>query len=344
MPDLLDLDSYDYDLPRELIAQYPLSERSSSRLMLVDRATGDISHLQFKDIIHLLKPGEVLVVNDSKVIPARLYGQKANGTKIEVLLLHRTGEATWKCMVSPGKRLKKAQWLEFSPRLRGWISLPDAAGLREIGFEDPEDYWQEIERIGHIPLPPYIKRPDEAGDRKAYQTVYAREPGSVAAPTAGLHFTPELMADLEKKGIIICRVLLHVGMGTFLPVKTERIDDHKMHSEYCTIPPDTAWIINSAKSEKRRVIAVGSTSIRALESFWDEGTLRCGSRWTDIFIYPGKEIKVADALITNFHLPKSSLLMMVSAFAGYELVRRAYDIAVGQRYRFFSYGDAMYIT
>ncbi|MFO8144915.1 MAG: tRNA preQ1(34) S-adenosylmethionine ribosyltransferase-isomerase QueA [Candidatus Syntrophosphaera sp.] len=344
MPDYLDLESYDYHLPRELIAQYPLSDRSSSRLMQVDRNTGNISHLHFRDIVKLLLPGEVLVVNDSRVIPARLYGQKTNGTKIEILLLHKVGEATWKCMVHPGKRLKTSQWLEFSPGFKGHVSLPDADGLREIKFEDKANYWREIERIGHVPLPPYIKRPDETLDRETYQTVYAREPGSVAAPTAGLHFTPELMDALKEKGVIICNVLLHVGMGTFLPVKTERIDQHKMHSEYCTLPPGTAEIINSARQEKRRVVAVGSTTIRTLESFWQGGQIMSGSRWTDIFIYPGRKIQVADALITNFHLPKSSLLMMISAFAGYELIRNAYKAAIEERYRFFSYGDAMYIS
>ncbi len=344
MPDLLDIEAYNYHLPPELIAQYPLAERSSSRLMRVDRDSGDIANGEFADILNLLAPGEVLVVNSSKVIPARLYGQKDNGTKVEILLLHLVEGSCWKCMVHPGKRLKIAQWLEFSPRLRGWVSEADADGLREIEFADPESYWSEIEQVGHVPLPPYIKRPDESTDRNTYQTVYAHAPGSVAAPTAGLHFSAELLSALRQKGVQIVEVILHVGMGTFLPVKCQRIDAHKMHREFCTVPASTAEAVNSAKAEGKRVIAVGSTSVRTLESFWHGASLDSGSLWTDIFIYPGREIRVADAMITNFHLPKSSLLMMISAFAGYDLIRRAYQSAVAEKYRFFSYGDAMYIS
>lgn len=344
MVDLLDVNSYDYYLPQELIAQYPLKDRSSSRLMHIDRKTETISHLYFRDLVDLLNPGEILVINNSKVIPARLYGYKDNGTKIEVLLLNHLEDSKWKCMVHPGKRLKREQLLWFSPNLEGWISVPDDDGLRVIEFYSPDNYWEEIECIGHMPLPPYIKRQDEAEDRQTYQTVYAQEPGSVAAPTAGFHFTEEMLSQLREKGIQIVNIVLHIGMGTFVPIKTQRIDQHKMHSEFCTIPEETATVINMAKSEKRRIIAVGSTSIRTMESFWKDGTLISGSKWNDIFIYPGKEIQVADALITNFHLPKSTLLLMVSAFAGYELTRKAYKIAVQERYRFFSYGDAMYIS
>ncbi len=344
MTDLLDIEAYNYDLPQELIAQYPLADRCSSRLMRVDRSTGNLSHGGFSDILNLLAPGEVLVVNSSKVIPARLFGEKSTGTNIEVLLLHQLDGARWKCMVHPGKRLKTAQWLRFSLTLKGWLSLPDEDGLREIEFEGPESYWQEIERIGHVPLPPYIKRPEASTDRDDYQTVYANTPGSVAAPTAGMHFSAELLSALKQKGVQIAEVILHVGMGTFLPVKSQRIDAHKMHSEFCTLPAETAAAVNTAKAEGRRVIAVGSTSVRTLESFWNGSSLNSGSLWTDIFIYPGREIQVANALITNFHLPKSSLLMMISAFAGYELVRRAYQSAVEEKYRFFSYGDAMYIS
>jgi S-adenosylmethionine:tRNA ribosyltransferase-isomerase len=344
MPDLLDIESYDYHLPQELIAQYPLADRVSSRLMHVDRASGVIDHGHFGDILQLLEPGAVLVINNSRVIPARLFGQKANGTRIEVLLLNRLEGSRWKCMVHPGKRLKQEQWLEFSPDLKGWISLADADGLREIIFQDEEYYWQEIEKVGHMPLPPYIRRADEERDRGSYQTVYARDPGSVAAPTAGLHFSPQLLSGLESKGVRIVNVVLHVGMGTFLPVKCQRIDHHKMHSEFCTMPAETAGAVNAAKAEGRRVIAVGSTSIRTLESFWQDGQVQSGSKWTDIFIYPGRQLHAADALITNFHLPKSSLLMMISAFAGYDLIMRAYQTAIEERYRFFSYGDAMYIS
>ncbi len=344
MPDLLDLESYDYPLPPELIAQAPLAERSSSRLLHLDRRSGSLAHRHFGDLVGLMEPGEVLVVNNSKVIPARLFGRKSNGTQIEILLLNKLSCAQWKCMVHHGKRLKTAQWLDFSPILRGWVSLPDAEGLREIEFFSSGDYWQEIKRVGHTPLPPYIKRQDDSGDRSRYQTVYAEEPGSVAAPTAGLHFSADILDALKAKGVLICNVILHVGMGTFLPIKSPRIDQHKMHSEFCTLPFDTAQAVNAAREKGKRVIAVGTTSIRTLESFWSGGQVHAGSHWTDIFIYPGRELHVADALITNFHLPKSSLLMLVSAFAEFALVRQAYQEAVRERYRFFSYGDAMLIT
>jgi S-adenosylmethionine:tRNA ribosyltransferase-isomerase len=223
------------------------------------------------------------------------------------------------------------------------VSLPDEDGLRQISFEYVNDFWQELEKVGHVPLPPYIHREDQSSDREAYQTVYARQPGSVAAPTAGLHFTPELLARLSAKGVKIVKLTLHVGMGTFLPVKSSRIDQHKMHSEYCTVSPEAAETINSARLQDKRIIAVGSTSTRSLESFCEDGELVSGSRWTDIFIYPGRKMQMVDAMITNFHLPKSSLLMMISAFAGIELIKQAYREAVLERYRFFSYGDAMLI-
>ena len=344
MPDLLDLETYNYQLPQELIAQYPLPDRGSSRLLHLDRETGDVAHLSFRDIVSHINPGEVLILNSSRVIPARLFGHKDNGTQVEVLLLNKLSDATWRCMVHPGKRLKKEQWIEFSPSLKGFISLPDEDGLRKIEFSPAQGYWQIIEEIGHMPLPPYIRRTDEASDRNRYQTVYATEPGSVAAPTAGLHFDSDLLDELKQKGVQIHNVILHVGLGTFLPVKSERIDQHKMHSEYCTVPRETAEAVNSAIDDKRRVIAVGSTSMRTLESFAHEGRLESGSRWTDIFIYPGYRFQIASALITNFHLPKSSLLMMISAFAGLENVMKAYQKAVRERYRFFSYGDAMYIS
>ena len=344
MPDLLDLETYNYQLPQELIAQYPLPDRGSSRLLHLDRETGDVSHLSFRDIVSHLNPGEVLILNSSRVIPARLFGRKDNGTQVEVLLVNKLSDSTWRCMVHPGRRLKKEQWIEFSPTLKGFVSLPDEDGLREIEFSPAQDYWQIIEEIGHMPLPPYIRRTDEASDRNRYQMVYATEPGSVAAPTAGLHFDSDLLDELKQKGVQIRYVVLHVGLGTFLPVKSERIDQHKMHSEYCTVPPETAEAVNSAIAGGRRVIAVGSTSMRTLESFTREGRLESGSRWTDIFIYPGYRFQIASALITNFHLPKSSLLMMISAFAGLENVMKAYQMAVRERYRFFSYGDAMYIS
>lgn len=343
MSDPLALETYDYDLPEELIAQYPLERRDKSRLMRVNRQDETIGHLSFENILELIKPGEVLVLNDSKVIPARLYGEKENGTRVEILLLNELEQATWKCMVHPGKRLKQAQWLRFSDNLRAWVSTADLDGLRQISFESKHDFWQEIEQIGHVPLPPYIKRDDAQADRACYQTVYARQKGSVAAPTAGLHFTPEILARLEDNGVRIVKLTLHVGMGTFLPVKSDRIDEHKMHSEFCTVSEEAAELVNQARSQGKRIIAVGSTSARTLESFFDGDRLGSGSRWTDIFIYPGREMRVVDALLTNFHLPKSSLLMMISAFAGIELIKKAYREAVQQRYRFFSYGDAMMI-
>ncbi len=343
-PGPLDLESYAYDLPPELIAQYPLAERDSSRLLHLERSTGEISHLRFSGIEGLLRAGDVLVLNSSKVIPARLLGHKDNGTPVEVFLLRQLEGPRWQCLVHPGKRLKAKQWVVFSPGLKGLVSLPDPEGLREVEFAPDTDYWQEVEKVGHIPLPPYIHRPDEAGDRLTYQTVYASTPGSVAAPTAGLHFTQALLERLRHKGVLVHEVTLHVGMGTFLPVKVERIDQHRMHSEFCSLPPATAEAVNLALREGRRVIPVGSTSMRTLESFFREGELQSGSHWTDIFIYPGVEIKVASALLTNFHLPRSSLLMMISAFAGLDLVKQAYQAAVAERYRFFSYGDAMFIS
>lgn len=343
MPDLHSLSAYDYVLPSELIAQYPLEDRSSSRLMSVSRHTGEISRHHFSDIGKFFTPGDVLVLNNSEVIPARLFGTKENGTRIEVLLLHKVNDTRWKCMVHPGKRLKYEQYLQFSPTLKGCISLPDDDGLREIDMLPEGDFWEELHKAGHVPLPPYIKRPDAACDIETYQTIYAKEKGSVAAPTAGLHFTPELMKELQTNGIRICYVTLHVGIGTFLPVKADDITQHKMHSEYCTVSPETAAMVNEALHCGHRVIPVGSTSMRTLESFFQNGCVQSGSRWTDIYIYPGCDIKVASAMITNFHLPKSSLLMMISAFAGYDLVRKAYNEAVKEKYRFFSYGDAMLI-
>ncbi len=343
MFDPLDLDSYDYHLPAELIAQHPLPQRDSSRLMHVKRQTGTYEHLKFSHLPKLLQKGDLLVLNDSKVIPARLFGKKENGTKIEVLLLNELGSGCWKCMVHPGKRLKQEQWLEFSKTLRAYVSLADANGLRQITFESKDDFWLELDKVGHVPLPPYIKREDQKQDKQSYQTVYAAQKGSVAAPTAGLHFTHSLLQELESQQIQIAKLTLHVGIGTFLPVKTQRIDQHKMHAEFCTVSDELAQMVNQAKQDKRRVIAVGSTSARVLESFWKQGTLHAGSAWTDIFIYPGFKMQVVDALITNFHLPKSSLMMMISAFAGIELIKDAYLEAVKEKYRFFSYGDAMLI-
>lgn len=342
-PDLLDLTTYDYELPPELIAQHPLAQRDASRLMHLNRQDGSINHLSFNMLPQLLRAGDLLVLNNSKVIPARLFGKKENGTTIEVLLINEVESDTWMCMVHPGKRLKQEQWLEFSGGLKGYVYLPNADGLRRIRFQSEGSFWEQLNKVGHVPLPPYIKRADQSQDHQDYQTVYAENKGSVAAPTAGLHFTDALLKELEDMGVNIAKITLHVGMGTFLPVKTERIEDHKMHAEYCTISPEVAEMVNLAKQQGRRVIAVGSTSARTLESFWQDGSLQSGSKWTDIFIYPGIKMQVVDALITNFHLPKSTLLMMISAFCGIELIQKAYQEAIKERYRFFSYGDAMFI-
>jgi S-adenosylmethionine:tRNA ribosyltransferase-isomerase len=328
----------------ELIAQYPADKRDHSRLMHLYATDEGISHRTFTDLPDLLRPGDLLVLNNSKVFPARIFGHKDNGTKIEVLLLNPSSETDkWKCLLYPAKRIKQEQYITFSGNMRGWVYPENIDGVHDIKLEYSGEFWQEIERIGHIPLPPYIDRPDEQSDRTRYQTVYAQLQGSVAAPTAGLHFSHELIEKCKSKGIQFAELTLHVGIGTFRPVKTDIITEHKMHSECVQISADTAETINEAKAEGRRIIAVGTTSVRALESFWEAGKLQSGNRWTDIFIFPGYEFKVPDALITNFHLPESTLLMMVSAFAGYSFIRKAYQVAIAERYRFFSYGDAMYI-
>lgn len=336
--------SYHYDLPQELIAQFPAQKRDESRLMHLKCGSREICHRHFRSLGDLLHPGDVLVVNNSKVFPARIYGKKDNGTPIQVLLLHPTKESdTWKCLVQPGKRVRQDQWLTFSDTFRGYLYAKEDDGMREIRLEYRGELFSELEAIGHIPLPPYIERSDIASDKERYQTVYASEIGSVAAPTAGLHFTDALISALKEKGVIFTELTLHVGIGTFRPVKVDNILDHNMHSECAEVSAETAAIINQAKMEGRRVITVGTTSTRTLESFFEDGTMRHGNRWTDIFIYPGFKFQVTDALITNFHLPESTLLMMISAFAGYHFIKEAYAEAVAKRYRFFSYGDAMFI-
>ncbi len=342
-PDLHDVNSYHYDLPEELIAQYPLKDRTSSRLMVVDTAGSEITHRHFADIIEYLEAGDLLIVNNSKVFPARLYAKKENGNEVELLLTTEIRPNVWKTMVHPGKRLKTEQDLILSDGTQVRIGLADEDGFRIVEFPPDFDFWDRIYRIGHVPLPPYIDRADEAGDLETYQTVYADQPGSIAAPTAGFHFSEQLISELKGKGIRFAEVLLHVGIGTFKPVKAERIEDHVMHSEYCSISPEVADLYNSTREAGKRIIAVGTTSLRTLQSFYDGHRLQAGAKWTDIFIYPGRKADSIDALITNFHLPKSTLLMLVSAFAGYELTRRAYQEAVKNGYRFFSYGDAMFI-
>lgn len=344
LPDLHQRESYHYHLPQELIAQYPAQERVESRLMHLQCSAKQISHRLFKEIKELLHPGDLLVLNNSKVFPARIFGSKENGTRIEVLLLHPAKTAgNWICLVNPGKRLRRDQWITFSPGLRGYLYAAGEDGMREMLLEHKDDLFTELDRIGHTPLPPYIAREDLESDRERYQTVYAKELGSVAAPTAGLHFSQELITDLKQRGVLFTELTLHVGIGTFRPVKVDNILQHTMHSECAELSEETAGMINSAKAEGRRVISVGTTSTRTIETFFEDGEMQHGKRWTDIFIYPGYSFKAIDAMITNFHLPESTLLMMISAFAGYHFVRDAYAEAVAQRYRFFSYGDAMFI-
>lgn len=333
-----------YDLPEELIAQDPLEDRSSSRLMVLDRESGEISHHIFKDIIDYLNPEDCLVINDTKVIPARLYGVKEDtGAHIEILLLKRRENDVWETLVRPGKKAKPGTRLTFGDgRLKAEVIDVVEEGNRLIHFEYEGIFEEILDQLGEMPLPPYITH--KLQDKNRYQTVYAKHEGSAAAPTAGLHFTPELLAAIEAKGIRIARVTLHVGLGTFRPVKVEDVTQHHMHSEYYQVTQEAADIINDTKKRGGRVIAVGTTSTRTLESVADEdGTMHATGGWTEIFIYPGYKFKCIDALITNFHLPESTLLMLVSALAGKEHIMHAYETAVQERYRFFSFGDAMFI-
>ena len=333
-----------YDLPEELIAQDPLEDRSSSRLMVLDRESGEISHHIFKDIIDYLNPEDCLVINDTKVIPARLYGVKEDtGAHIEILLLKRRENDVWETLVRPGKKAKPGTRLTFGDgRLKAEVIDVVEEGNRLIHFEYEGIFEEILDQLGEMPLPPYITH--KLQDKNRYQTVYAKHEGSAAAPTAGLHFTPELLAAIEAKGIRIARVTLHVGLGTFRPVKVEDVTQHHMHSEYYQVTQEAADIINDTKKRGGRVIAVGTTSTRTLESVADEdGTMHAAGGWTENFIYPGYKFKCIDALITNFHLPESTLLMLVSALAGKEHIMHAYETAVQERYRFFSFGDAMFI-
>lgn len=333
-----------YDLPEELIAQTPLEKRDTSRLMVLDKKTGQVQHKHFYDIIDYLQAGDCLVINDTKVIPARLYGQKTGtGGAVEVLLLKDLGEGRWECIVYPGRRLKEGANITFGDgRLTATIDKVLETGNRIISFHYEGIFLEILEELGEMPLPHYIK--EHLSDPDRYQTVYCREPGSAAAPTAGLHFTPELMERIREKGVVFAPVTLHVGLGTFRPVKEEEIADHVMHSEQYFITPQSAEIINQARQSGHRVIAVGTTSCRTLETVTDENHVtHPGEGNTDIFIYPGYTFKGLDALITNFHLPESTLVMLVSALAGRENILNAYRQAVEEKYRFFSFGDAMFI-
>ena len=340
----MNVKDYDYDLPEELIAQDPLEDRSSSRLMVLDRQTGDVEHRHFTDILEYLHPGDCLVINNTKVIPARLFGVKEDTqAKIEVLLLKRKENDIWETLVKPGKKAKPGTKLVFGAGLLT-AEVVDVVeeGNRLIQFHYDGIFEEILDQLGQMPLPPYITH--QLKDKNRYQTVYAKYDGSAAAPTAGLHFTKELLQKVKDMGVDIAEVTLHVGLGTFRPVKVENVLDHHMHSEFYMVSQEAADKINRAKESGHRVIAVGTTSTRTLEAAADEnGRLHETSGWTEIFIYPGYQFKVIDALITNFHLPQSTLVMLVSALAGREHVLHAYEIAVKERYRFFSFGDAMLI-
>ncbi len=333
-----------YDLPKELIAQEPLKERSSSRLMVLDRESGHIEHKHFFDIVDYLNEGDALILNDTKVLPARLYGAKeGSGGAIEFLLLHKHTLDTWEVILKPGKKAKPgARFVFGNGELFAEVTDIVNDGNRLVRFEYEGVFEDVLDRLGQMPIPPYITKKLE--DKNRYQTVYAKNPGSAAAPTAGLHFTPELLKKIRDKGVNIGYVTLHVGLGTFRPVKAEEVTDHKMHSEFYILPRDVAELVNMTKANGKRVVSVGTTTTRVLETVGMDGLpLAEKTGWTDIFIYPGKKFNVISALITNFHLPESTLIMLVSAFAGRENVLDAYKEAVNEKYRFFSFGDAMLI-
>lgn len=334
---------FDFYLPEELIAQTPLEKRDTSRLLHLNKQTGEIEHKHFYDIKQYLREGDCLVLNDSRVLPARLIGARPTGGAVELVLLKDLGDNRWECLSRPGRKTKPGQELVFgNGELTAVVQEVTLGGNRIVKFSYEGIFLEILEHLGKMPLPPYIK--EELQDSERYQTVYSKELGSAAAPTAGLHFTKELLAEIADMGVKICYVTLHVGLGTFRPVKADKIEDHEMHSEFCIVPDETAESVNAVKRAGGRVIAVGTTSCRTLESFTTEdGVLQATSGWTNIFIYPGYKFKCIDALITNFHLPESTLIMLVSALAGREHILNAYNTAVKERYRFFSFGDAMMI-
>lgn len=340
------LGDFDFELPAELIAQAPLAERAASRLLVVRRKTETVEHARFADLPDLLAPGDLLVRNETRVIPARLRGRKASGGQIELLLVEKVaGEGElWRCLARSAKPARPGSRLFFPERIEGEVVADPGDGWRIVRFQCPGDLLACLDAAGEMPLPPYIQRAAVAADRDRYQTVYAREPGAVAAPTAGLHFSAETFAALAARGIETCGLTLHVGPGTFQPVRVERLEEHRMHGEAFTIPEATAATVNRARTEGRRIVAIGTTSTRALESAADEeGRLHAGGAVTQLFIRPGYRFRATDAMITNFHLPKSTLLILVAAFAGRELILEAYRQAVAEKYRFFSYGDCMLI-
>ena len=332
-----------YDLPEELIAQTPLQQRDASRLLVLDRESGAITHKHFYDLVDYLDSGDCLVLNDSRVLPARLLGTRSTGGAVEVVLLRDLGDGKWECLTRPGKKTRPGAELSFGEgALTATVTDAIEDGNKILQFHYEGIFLELLDKLGKMPLPPYIK--EELQDAERYQTVYSRNLGSAAAPTAGLHFTPELLDKIRARGVRVCFVTLHVGLGTFRPVKEEDIQDHVMHSEYCEIPEETAEIIRQTHQNGKRVIAVGTTTCRTLESFAaEDGTVQKSAGWTDIFIYPGYRFKCIDALVTNFHLPESTLVMLVSALAGREHILNAYQVAVKERYRFFSFGDAMMI-
>lgn len=332
-----------FDLPEELIAQTPIPERDHSRLLVMSKETGEIEHKHFFDLPDYLREGDCLVLNDSRVLPARLLGFRGSGGGVELVLLRDLGEGKWECLSRPGRKTKPGTELIFGDgELKATVLEVTEGGNRIVQFRYEGIFLEVLERLGKMPLPPYIKA--ELQDAERYQTVYSREIGSAAAPTAGLHFTEALLDQIRAKGVKICTVTLHVGLGTFRPVKEDEIEDHEMHSEFCIIPEETARIVTETKKGGGRIVAVGTTSCRTLESFSrEDGTLDASSGWTNIFIYPGYRFKCIDALVTNFHLPESTLIMLVSALAGRDKILNAYRTAVEERYRFFSFGDAMFI-
>lgn len=332
-----------YDLPEELIAQTPLQKRDTSRLMVLDRRTGEVTHKHFYDIIDYLQPGDCLVMNDSRVLPARLLGHRPTGGAVEVLLLRDLGDKRWECLCKPGRKMQVGSLADFgNGELTAQVVGVKEDGNRIVEFQYEGIFLEVLERLGKMPLPPYIK--EELADQERYQTVYSREVGSAAAPTAGLHWTQELLDKARQKGVKTAFVTLHVGLGTFRPVKADEITEHHMHAELCMIGRETANLLNETKQKGGRIICVGTTSCRTLESLVnDDGSFEEKSKWTEIFIYPGYKFKAMEGLITNFHLPESTLVMLVSAFAGRENVLNAYNCAVEEKYRFFSFGDAMAI-
>lgn len=333
---------FDYDLPQELIAQHPMEPRDHSRLLVVDKKTGEIEHKHFYDLVNYLKPGDVLVFNDTRVIPARLHGTKDTGAHVEVFLLTRRDATDWEVLVRPGKKLQVGAKIHFSDELSCEVIEHTDFGGRVVRFKYDGIFEEILDRLGETPLPPYITAPLE--DKERYQTVYNRERGSAAAPTAGLHFTKELLQKIKDIGCEEVFVTLHVGLGTFRPVSEAKIEDHKMHKEFYTVSQEAADAVNKAKAEGRRIIAVGTTAVRTLEAAGADGQLHAGSSWTNIFIYPGYKFRLVDDLVTNFHLPQSTLLMLVSTLSTSEIMLQTYKKAVEEKYRFFSFGDAMFIT